>query len=282
MKVKIRIKLFAFMMIVIVPLIAFLLLNTINLNSIPLFFVALLFSFIIAWVLGDYFIINDYIRLKQFDALKSKYIYTSSHDLRTPMTAIKGLISMINDGDYGPVNKDIALPLSDVKTSIERLIQLINDLLILSRVQDGRLVFDMKDVDVKEMIDEVTVAMLPIAKQKGIALDILKGEPICIRVDPEKFKQVLFTLIQYSITFTQEKQITISFHRVGNYVYIEITNKEKNGAEILKEKQDPLPGGVGLDYYVAQEFTRKMGREVIFQTSEDNKKFAFIFALPVV
>lgn len=269
------------MIIVIVPLFAFLLLNVVNLNSIPLFLVALLFSFFLAWILGDYVMINDYIQLKESDALKSKYIYTSSHDLRTPMTAIKGLISMINDGDYGPISKDVAQPLSDVKTSIERLIQLINDLLTLSRVQDGRLVFDMKDVEVKKLIDEVTVMMLPVAEQKDIVLDAHNDDSLYIQADPEKFKQVIRTLLQYSIRFTQEKQIIIYSHRVGDYVSIEITDKKQNGTEMLKEKQDLLPGGVGLDYYVTQEFTRKMGSGVLFQTSDDKKKFAFTFALPV-
>lgn len=269
------------MMIVSVPLFAFLLLNIVNINSIPLFLVALLFSFFLAWVSGDYFVINDYVQLKKSDALKSKYIYTSSHDLRTPMTAIKGLISMINDGDYGPISKDIAQPLSDVRTSIERLIQLINDLLTLSRVQDERLVFDIKNVDVKEMINQATIAMVPVAGQKDIVLDSFKGDSMCIQADPEKFKQVMRTLIQYSITFTQEKQIIIYSRRVGDNVSIEITDKKQGDTEILKVKQDPLHGRVGIDYYVAQEFTRKMGKEVIFQTSEDSKKFAFTFALPV-
>lgn len=269
------------MLIVLIPLFAFLLLNGVDIKNIPLFVVTLLFSLILAWVLGNHFIISDYIRLKVSDALKSKYIYTSSHDLRTPMTAIKGLISMVNDGDYGPISKDVAQPLSDIKTSIERLIQLINDLLTLSRVQDGRLVFDTKDVEVKKLIDEVTVIMLPVTEQKGIVLDAHNDDSLYVHADPEKFKQVIRTLIQYSITFTQKKQITISFHRVGNYIYIEITDKKQNGTEMLKEKQDTLPGGVGLDYYVVQEFTRKMGKEVLFQTSEDKKKFAFTFALPV-
>ena len=276
-----RIKLLALMLIVLLPFFAFLMLNDVSIKNIPLFVVSLLFSLILAWVLGDYVMINDYIRLKESDALKSKYIYTSSHDLRTPMTAIKGLISMINDGDYGPISKDIAQPLSDVKTSVERLIQLINDLLTLSRMQDGRLVFDMKDVEVKKLIDEVTVMMLPVAEQKDIVLDAHNDDSLYIQADPEKLKQVIHTLIQYSIIFTQEKQITIYSHRVGDYVSIEITDKKQNGTEMLKEKQDPLPGGVGLDYYVAQEFTRKMGSGVLFQTSDDKKKFAFTFALPV-
>lgn len=268
-------------MIVLIPILVVVLFDGIYPKNILLLVIALLFSFILVWVMGDYVIINDIVQLKESDSLKSKYIYISSHDLRTPMTAIKGLISMINDGDYGPISKDIAQPLSDVKTSIERLIQLINDFLTLSRVQDGRLVFDMKTVDVKKMIDEVTAAMLPVAEKKGIILDSPKGDLIHIQADPEKCKQVLATLIRYLITFTQEKQITISFRRASDYVYVTITDTDQSTKEKLKENEGPLPNGVGLDYYVAQEFTKKMGRGVMFQTSEDNKKFAFTFALPV-
>ncbi len=278
MKTKVRMKLLALMATSLFPILYILVYGRTNILLIA---IAVLLSLIIVWIVGDYVLVDSYIQLKESNTLKSKYIFIASHDLRTPMTAIKGLVSMVADGDYGPINKDLEEPLLDIKASTERLIHLMNDLLTLSRVGDARLTFNKEDVDVKKQVDEVVNLLLPIAKQKNIMIDSAHCSALLAQADSEKLNQILYTLIHYILMFTHERQIYISSQRMDTCVSVCIADMDKDMTGLLKEKNDSLPDGAGLDYYIAREFTKKMGEEVQFHTSKDRKKIAFIFSLPL-
>lgn len=281
MRTKVRIKLLMLIMTALIPLLCLTLLGGIYSKNMPLLVFITLFSLFVVWVIGDHIIINNYIKLEEANALKSKYMFISSHDLRTPMTAIKGLISMIVDGDYGPINKNLEEPLSDIKTSVERLILLMNNLLILSRVQDGRLKFDMTNINIKKQIDEVINLITPAAKQKNIMLDSIDCSSIMVQADSEKLKQILCNSVNHLLTTTHEKQIIISSEiRKGN-VYICITDMDKKSKIEFKEKNNSALDGTGLDFYIAQEFIKKWGGRFWLNTSEDKKKMAFTFFLPI-
>lgn len=277
MRTKSRIKLFLLLTISLFPLLYIVTIG--KASNVLLIITALVLFFIISWIAIDLILIDDYIRLSDSNTLKSKYIFIASHDLRTPMTAIKGLISMIADGDYGPVNKELSEPLSDIGVSVERLIGLMNDLLTLSRVGDNRLKFDIMPIEIKKQIEEVVDLLSPAAKEKNISIDSSHCSTLSIQADPEKFNHILNVLIQYLLTHTHEKQIYIVCHAKDNAVFVCITDTED--ISTIRGKSDLIPDGANLNYYIAKEFTKKMGEEVQFHTSKDRKKMAFTFLLPL-
>lgn len=275
MRTKLRIRFFLLMMISLFPFLYIVIIG--KTSNLLLIVIALVLFFVISCIAID-FILDDYIRLSDSNTLKSKYIFIASHDLRTPMTAIKGLISMIADGDYGPVNKELSEPLSDIRISVERLIGLMNDLLTLSRVGDNRLKFNIVPVEIKKQIEEVVGLLSPAAKEKNISIDSSHCSPLSIQADPEKCNYIFNVLIQYLLTHTHEKQIYIACRIKDNAVSISIADTED--ITIIRGKSDLIPDGANLNYYIAKEFTKKMGEEVRF-SSKNGKGLTFTFSLPL-
>ncbi|TSC66406.1 MAG: sensory transduction histidine kinase, partial [Microgenomates group bacterium Gr01-1014_80] len=231
-------------------------------------------------------------KLQQLDKLKDEFVSIASHELRTPMTAIKGLISMIFEGDFGPINKQIQDPLNDIATSTERLIELINDMLDVSRIEAGRLRLTFEDVSLNSIILEMVKLLQPLARQKGIEL---KAEPFDdrkVRTDPGKAREVLNNLIGNSIKFTDKGEIMVKAGQRENLMYVFVSD---TGLGISKENQQKLfnkfsqvsdnqlgrPRGTGLGLYISREFARKMGGELWIERSEPGKGTTFAFTLPL-
>jgi integral membrane sensor domain MASE1 len=100
------------------------------------------------------------------DKIKDEFIALASHELRTPMTAIKGLTEMILDGDYGKVNEKLKKPLENIHISSDRQIHLINSLLDVSRLQTGTIHYHVHALSLKEIISDVVVSLEPISRRK--------------------------------------------------------------------------------------------------------------------
>ena len=109
-------------------------------------------------------------QLKKLDAAKSEFISIASHQLRTPLTVIKGYISMMLEGNFGVLTKLETESLEKVFLSNERLIQLVENLLNISRIESGRLQFDFQEVDLNKMVESVVEELSGNAKKKGLIL----------------------------------------------------------------------------------------------------------------
>lgn len=166
-------------------------------------------------------------RLKKLDQAKSEFISIASHQLRTPLTSIKGFISLILEGSYGPVVPEVQNALNKVYMSNERLIQLVEDLLSISRIESGRIKFDMKKTDMVQLAKEVVEMFVLRAKEKGLDLvvDVPHNEKIPeIPADANKMREVLSNLIDNAIKYTDKGSVTISIHRHIDTVRITIAD----------------------------------------------------------
>ena len=110
------------------------------------------------------------IRLQQLDKAKSEFISLASHQLRTPLSIIKGYISMMIEGSWGKVNKEQEKQLDKVYLSNERLIKLVDDLLAVSRIESGRLEFDYKMTSLEEMVISVVEEFKKVADTNKISM----------------------------------------------------------------------------------------------------------------
>ncbi|OGE29293.1 hypothetical protein A2867_05430 [Candidatus Daviesbacteria bacterium RIFCSPHIGHO2_01_FULL_40_11] len=244
-------------------------------------------------VTGVVVVLKDITKERELEKMKDEFVFLASHELRTPMTAIKGLISMIFEGDYGSVNEQLKDPLSDIAQSTERLIQLVNDMLDVSRIESGRIKYAITEVSIPDVANEIVETLKPLSSQKNIKLAVSQSPINKVRADVDKVKQILINLVSNALKFTDQGGITISFRPYGKFAYISVTD---TGIGISKENQEKLfgkfsqistsqmgrPLGTGLGLYLSREFTRGLGGNMWIEHSEPGKGTTFTFALPLV
>ncbi len=149
--------------------------------------------------------------LRELDKLKSTFLANMSHELRTPMNAIIGYTELLIDRVDGPVNEEQEKSLKKVATNARHLLQLINDVLDISKIEAGKVELEIKELDLKWLIDSVIPTFEPLIKQKGLTLTISidEGLPL-IYGDEERIKQILINLLSNAVKFTHKGEITIS------------------------------------------------------------------------
>ena len=154
-------------------------------------------------------------RLRVLDQRKSEFVSIVSHQLRTPITAIKGYTSMILEESYGPVPDPIKAPIEKVFFSSKRLAEMVDDFLDLSKIEQGKMSYNFTSVDVKEMLMDIAEEFTPVAKKKNLGLTFTTiGEGVFIvTADKGKVRQIFTNLIDNSIKYTPEGGISISLEK---------------------------------------------------------------------
>lgn len=205
------------------------------------------------------------VELKRLDAAKSEFVSIVSHQLRTPLTAVKGYISMMQEGTYGKLKENQLDILEKVFQSSQRLIAFINDLLNLNRIEDGRISYAFSVVDMAQVIDDIVFDLKTLANFKKLNLTWLKphGLPKAW-ADQEKISQVMVNFIDNSIKYTPEGgTVSVSLKPDGDYLVFRVKD---TGVGMNQEEKSNLfrkfvrgdggrmmyTGGTGLGLYVAK------------------------------
>lgn len=241
--------------------------------------------------LGHIQVINDITNQKQLDKMKDEFLSVASHELRTPLTAIDGLVSMILDGEYGEVSENLKQPLGDVNLASERLINLVNDLLNISRIQAGRLKFKLTNFNLKDATNEITNLLSVVAREKGLTLDTSGVQDVQVQADMDKVKEVLNNLVGNSLKFTDKGFIKV-FTRVENEfailfvqdsgIGIQEGDKEKLFGKFNQlDSGSGRPQGTGLGLFISKEICSKMGGELYLANSVLGQGSTFAFSIPL-
>lgn len=141
--------------------------------------------------------------LKRLEELKEEFVFVASHELRTPVTAMKGYLSMVTSGETGPINEEALGMLKQVSVANERLMRLVEDLLQVARSESGRLTIEVAPVNIIESVVSVVNELKPLAKEKNIIISYspdLKTPDVL--ADPGRLKEILINLIGNSIKYT--------------------------------------------------------------------------------
>lgn len=233
-------------------------------------------------------------RLKELDKLKDEFVSVASHELRTPMTAIKSYLWMALDGKGGKLSEKQKYYIQRGYNSVDRLIRLVNDMLNISRIESGRITVIRKPIDLQMLIREVVNEVTPRAQEVGVTVIFNKSQQEEIVIaDGDKIKEVLFNLIGNSIKFTPPKgTITVSLNHTDGFIQ---TLVKDTGTGIpaedlgkLFQKFGLLAGsyttnqpamGTGLGLYISKSIMN-MHEGKIWAASEGKGKGAtFTFAL---
>jgi PAS domain S-box-containing protein len=136
---------------------------------------------------------------------KSNFLANMSHELRTPLNAIIGFSELLQDQTFGPLNEKQQRYVVNVYSSGRHLLQLVNDILDLAKVEAGRLVLDLEAIDLKAILEEMQRGLEPLATAKRQTLVVECDEQLPnLRADRSKLKQILYNLLSNAIKFTQE------------------------------------------------------------------------------
>jgi signal transduction histidine kinase len=230
--------------------------------------------------------------LRELDTAKDEFISMASHQLRTPLTAIKGYLSMLLDGDAGEIKVGQYDFIHEAYSGANRMVGLINDLLNVSRMETGRFFIEATEVDIVVAVQEEARQYDSAAKEKGIylKLDLAKDLPH-IWVDEMKLRQVIMNLIDNAIHYTTKGGVTVKLYKDRDYLYYEVLD---TGIGVPTSQQPALfekfyradnarhvrPDGTGLGIYLAKRVVQDHGGTIVFH-SEENKGSTFGFKLPL-
>ena len=140
---------------------------------------------------------------------KEEFLANVTHELRTPLNSIIGLTQLLRDGTADSPEEAQSF-LDQVLVSARHLLQLINDVLELAKIDSGKMVLDLDDVPVAEVVEEVRQIVEPLARQKGLELKIVViPSPPRAHADRLRLRQVLLNLVENGIKFTEKGHVTL-------------------------------------------------------------------------
>ncbi len=231
--------------------------------------------------------------LKKLDQAKSEFLSIASHQLRTPLTVIKGYVSMMLEGSFGKLPKLIGENLNKVYLSNERLISLVESLLNISRIESGRLEFDIQPTDLIKITEPIIDGFKQKTDQKGLKLEFSPDKNVpSVLADSSKIKEVISNLIDNSIKYTNKGEIIISLHQESQSI---IFSCQDTGIGILPEDLPRLfekfvrgkgmmqvyTEGTGLGLYFARMVIENMGGRIWVESAGKDQGSKFSFSLPV-
>jgi signal transduction histidine kinase len=233
-------------------------------------------------------------KLKEIDKQKDEFVSMAAHELRTPMTAIKGYLSMVMEGDTGDIPEKARGFLADANSINERLIRLVNNMLNVNRMEEGRIVYQLEDESLARITQTVFHQFIPEAERKGLkfVLKIPNHIKDTVNVDIDKVDEVIGNFISNAVKYTEEGTIEVAMSQPDiNTVKLEVKD---TGPGISKEEQQKLfrkfyrvesnvgkTTGTGLGLYISKMLIEKFGGKIGVE-SDTGKGCNFWFELPVV
>ena len=235
------------------------------------------------------------IELEKLNDIKSAFLNITSHELRTPMSSIKGYIQMLLKKKLGEVNKDQESALEVILRNANRLDNLIQDILDVSRLESGTMKFIPGDTDVGRLVGEIAETMMSSAALKDIKLVTDIGAELPdLFIDQERVKQVIVNLVNNAIKFSSDKSvINIKAKKEQDDILFEV---EDFGRGIPKDKQDKVFetfyqvdsgtdtkfGGAGLGLAISHGIVIAHGGKIWVESEGiSGKGSTFKFTLPI-
>lgn len=220
---------------------------------------------------------------------KSAFLATMSHELRTPLNAIIGYQSLLKEGIYGPLTEQQISQLQRIRSSADHLLGLIDEVLTFSRVEAGKEVVQIGDVELRSIVDEAVTMVAPVAQAKGVAVRV-EGDGIRLNTDPGKVRQIVLNLVSNALKFTDTGEIRVQLSRGRDIATISVIDTGIGIApENLERIFDPFwqveqrstrkAGGTGLGLSVSRTLARLIGGEIAVE-SEPGKGSTFVLRLP--
>ncbi|RJR31181.1 hypothetical protein C4569_03055 [Candidatus Parcubacteria bacterium] len=235
------------------------------------------------------------VKLKELDSAKSEFISIASHQLRTPLTVIKGYISMILEGSFGKTSKVVKDCLNKVYLSNERLIGLVEDLLNISRIESGKQEYNFQPLDLVFACQSVYEELQQKAAMKKIKLDFEKPKVKIAQVvaDADKLHEVMMNFTDNAIKYTPSGFVKIKIEQKDDNIIFSVRDSgigmSKEDMSHLFQKFSRAKGsslvhteGTGLGLYVAKMIVESHMGGIWAKSEGRGKGSVFYFSIPVL
>jgi len=233
-------------------------------------------------------------QLQRLDKAKDEFVSMASHQLRTPLTTVKGYISMVMEGDAGEITADQRRLLDEAFMSSERMVNLINDFLNVSRIQTGKFVIDKHPTDLVKLVEQEIDRLKPNASSRKLDFIFKKPDNFpMINLDESKLREVVMNFADNALYYSHEGA------KIDIYLYADKNNQavfevSDTGIGVPEEDKVRLfskfyraenaksqrPDGTGVGLFLAKKVISAHGGKVIFESTE-GKGSTFGFSLPI-
>lgn len=233
-------------------------------------------------------------KLKGLDKLKTEFVSLASHQLRSPLTAIKGYASMLMDGDYGEMSKEAKEAIDRMYQSSKNLTIVVEDLLNVTKIESGGMKFEMAPFDLSEVVEDEAKDFSITAEKKGLKLNFEKdnNSSFMVNGDKEKIRQIVINFIDNSVKYTKEGSVNVSVKNKDNKVVFCVKDTGMGMTEEVKESlfQKFARGdgarmnttGSGLGLYLAKQIVEAHKGRVWVESDGPNKGSAFFMELDAI
>ncbi len=232
---------------------------------------------------------ND--RLKGLDELKTEFLSLACHQFRSPLTAIKGYASLVLEGSYGKVNPSVKEAIDKIFQSSDNLVDVVQDFLDVSQIEQGRIKYEMEKVDMKLLVEEIIGELRPNISKAGLEIIIdAPRESYFVDADKGKLNQVVINLIDNAQKYTKEGSIKISIEKEDGKVVTRIID---TGVGINEDDIGKLFGkftrttnskktnvnGTGLGLYIVKKIVEAHKGRIWVESSGVGKGSTFFIEL---
>ncbi len=233
------------------------------------------------------------LELRSLDVAKDEFVSIASHQLRTPLTALKGYASMLLDGDAGPVNDKQRTYLVEIKNANERMIHLVTALLNVSRVDLGVFNVDPEPINLKKVAESVLKDLKMKIEEKRLRIKMRYDENIpLIKADLNIVQMIFQNIFSNAVKYSSEEdEVSIDIKKVGSNAFISVAD---TGCGIPSGARSSIftkmfradnarvkdPDGAGLGLYIIKTTLEKTGGEIWFNSVE-NAGSTFYIKLPL-
>ncbi|MBI5568845.1 MAG: AAA family ATPase [Desulfomonile tiedjei] len=233
---------------------------------------------------------------EQASQAKGDFLANMSHELRTPLNAIIGFSEILEDKLYGGLNEKQSIYVRHVLTSGRHLLQLINDILDLTKVESGKVELEVSSIDIKKVLESILVMIRPTALGRSLSLHLSIAEDLQdveIQADEMKLKQILFNLLANAVKFTPEGgAIGVEARKMGHELAVSVSDtgvgiKPEDRDRIFRmfEQVDSSLGrrqqGTGLGLALARKMVELHGGRIEVESAGEHRGSRFTFVIPL-
>jgi PAS domain S-box-containing protein len=230
------------------------------------------------------------VELERAMTARSRFYANMSHELRTPINAIMGYTQLLLEKIYGPLNDQQARSIDRTFKAAQHLLELVNDILDLSKIEAGKMELQVEPVSFSALIQDLFVTVAPMAQQHSVSLDlVVEREPGTIVTDPRRVRQILLNLLSNAIKFGDEQPVRVAIRgRDDGWVEVDVTDQGPGIApedqlkifdEFVQLEEAHRTQGTGLGLPISRRLSELLGGSLTVH-SATGEGSTFRFALP--